>query len=413
MELLRAPAAVGAAGDVLALLFALAVLIAAAKIAGELSQRLGQPAVLGELLAGLILGPTLLDLFALPVAQAPGLRESIHSMGQLGVLWLMLSAGMEIDLADFRRAGRPAALAGVLGVAAPVLLGAGLGWIFSYPWTESLFLGLVLSATSVSISAQTLLELGQLRSRVGTALLGAAVIDDILVIVLLSVFVGSVQQGSDLSGIPGQVGTMVLVLAIVLAFSLWVLPYWAEWGRRMKVSQGMLAMVLAGVLFVAWATEYFGGMAAITGAFVAGIGLGRSHLRDEIENGLQRIGYAFFVPLFLLDIGLQSDLRMLDSRGAVFGGLLLLVAAASKLAGSGLGARLGGYSWRESLLLGAGMISRGEVGLIVAGVGIAEGLLDPGLFANVILMVIGTTFVTPPLLRWMFARKEADRASAG
>ena len=413
MEFLRAPAAAGAGGDVLALLFALAVLIAAAKISGEVSQRLGQPAVLGELLAGLILGPTLLNLFAFPVVRAPGLRESIHLMGQLGVLWLMLSAGMEIELDDFRRAGRPAVLAGVIGVAAPVILGSGLGWIFGYSWAESLFLGLVLSATSVSISAQTLLELGQLRSRVGTALLGAAVIDDILVIVLLSVFVGSVQEGADLSGIPGQVGAMVFVLAIVLAISLWVLPYWAEWGRRMKVSQGMLAMVLAGVLFVAWATEYFGGMAAITGAFVAGIGLGRSHMRDEIENGLQRIGYAFFVPLFLLDIGLQSDLRTLDSRGAVFGGLLLLVAAVSKLAGSGLGARLGGYSWRESMLLGAGMISRGEVGLIVAGVGIAEGLLDPGLFANVILMVIGTTFLTPPLLRWMFARKEPDRAPSG
>lgn len=412
MEFVRAPAAAEAAGDILALLFALAVLIAAAKVSGEISQRLGQPAVLGELLAGLILGPSLLNLFALPFIESPGLRESIHSMGQLGVLWLMFAAGMEIEIEDFRRAGRPAAFAGVLGVAAPVALGAGLGWAFGYSWGESLFLGLVLSATSVSISAQTLLELGRLRSRVGTALLGAAVIDDILVIVLLSVFVGS-AQGAGLSAVPGQVAVMALVLGLVVVFSVWILPLWAEWGTRMKVSQGMLALVLAGVLFVAWATEYFGGMAAITGAFVAGIGLGRSHLREEIEEGLQRIGYAFFVPLFLVDIGLQSNLRTLDGRGAVFGGLLLAVAAVSKLAGSGLGARWGGYSWRESLQLGAGMISRGEVGLIVAGVGITEGLLAPNLFAQVVLMIIGTTLITPPILRWMFSRGEAEHASTG
>jgi len=407
---LHAHAAAGS-GGVLPLLFSLAVLIAAAKLSGALARRLGQPAVLGELLAGLALGPTFLNLSSLPMAQAPGLRESIHSMGQLGVLWLMFSAGMEIELADFRRAGRPAVWAGVVGVAAPVALGAGLGLAFHYPPEESLFLGLVLSATSVSISAQTLLELGALKSRVGTALLGAAVVDDILVIVLLSVLVAVVSGGGSLAGLPVQLGSMVLVLAIVSALSLWALPHWAEWGRRLKVSQGMLALVLAGVLFIAWATEYYGGMAAVSGAFLAGIGLGRSHLREEIEAGLERIGYAFFVPLFLLDIGLQSNLRTLDAEGALFGGLLLIVAALSKVAGSGLGARAGGYSWRESMQLGTGMISRGEVGLIVAGVGVAEGMLEPGLFANVVLMVIGTTLMTPPLLRWAFTLGGNDHAS--
>ncbi|HSB90737.1 MAG TPA: cation:proton antiporter [Anaerolineales bacterium] len=394
--------AAAAAGEMLPLLFALAVLIASAKLSGALSRRLGQPAVLGELLAGLVLGPTFLNLLSLPMAQASGLRESIHSLGQLGVLWLMFSAGMEIELADFRRAGRPAVWAGMVGVAAPVAVGAGLGLGFHYSWEESLSLGLVLSATSVSISAQTLMELGALKSRVGTALLGAAVVDDILVIILLSVLVAVVSEGGSLIGLPGQLGTMVLVLVVISAISFWALPHWAEWGRRLKVSQGMLALVLAGVLFIAWATEYFGGMAAITGAFLAGIGLGRSHLREEIEGGLERIGYGFFVPLFLLDIGLQSNLRSLNAEGALFGGLLLLAAAVSKVAGSGLGARAGGFSWRESLQMGTGMISRGEVGLIVAGVGVAEGLLEPGLFANVVLMVIGTTLITPPALRWAF-----------
>ena len=412
MEFLRVPAAAAAAGDVLALLFALAVLIAAAKIAGELSQRLGQPAILGELMAGVLLGPTFLDLFSLPVAQAPSLRETIHLFGQLGVLWLMFAAGLEIELTDFRRAGRPAVLAGVLGVAAPVVLGVGLSLAFAYPWVEAIFLGLVLSATSVSISAQTLLELGLLRSRVGTALLGAAVVDDLLVILLLAVFLGVYEGGATTTGIAAQLAGMVLVLVATAAAALVLLPRWAEWGSRMKVSQGMLALVLAGVLLLSWATEYFGGVAAITGAFLAGVGLGRSHLRDEIEHGLQHIAYAFFVPLFLLDIGLQSDLRALDGQAALFGVLFLLVAGVSKVAGSGLGARLGGFRPKEALQLGVGMISRGEVGLIVAGIGVTSGLLEPSLFANVVLMALGTTLITPPLLRWSFTSREDTHAAA-
>src|SRR3990170_3449485 len=371
--LMTLPATADEGHGVVAVFLVLAVVLALAKVLGELFLRLGQPAVVGELIAGVILGPTFLHIVAAPIDGADAAEETISILAQIGVLWLMFGAGLEVDLGDFRRAGRPASLAASLGVILPMLAGAGLGLAFGYSWSEAVFLGLVLSATSVSISAQTLLEMGRLRSPVGTALLGAAVLDDILVIVLVA----------------------------------WVaLPRVAQLGHRMHVSQGALALVLASVLLLAWATEDLGGMAAITGAFLAGVGMARSHLREEIERGLAPLAFAFFVPLFLANIGLQANLRSLRADGLVFGLLLLLLAGLSKFVGAGLGARLGGMSGRPSLQLGIGMISRGEVGLIVAGVGVASGLLTEDLFAAVVLMVIGTTLATPFLLRWAFRREE-------
>jgi Kef-type K+ transport system membrane component KefB len=397
---------------VLPLLLALALLIAAAKLMGSLAVRIGQPAVLGELIAGLLLGPSVLNLFQLPIIAGEGLPDTISIFGQLGVIWLMFAAGLEVELSDLRASGRPAILAGTLGVVLPL----GLGWLvaaaFGFPQTEAIFLGVTLSATSVSISAQTLLELGRLRTKEGVALLGAAVIDDLLVIITLSLFIVVVSGGGGPAALLAQLGQMLGVLVLVALLSLWLFPRIAEWAQRIPASEGLLAIVLAGVLFLAWAIEFLGGVAAITGAFLAGVGLGRSHLREEIEHGLHRIAYAFFVPLFLVDIGLQADLRALDPSALVFAGALILAAFISKLVGSGLGARLGGMDQAASLRMGLGMISRGEVGLIVAGVGVAEGILEPQLFSVLILMVLVTTLLTPPLLRWSFNREEAEDATA-
>lgn len=396
---------------VLPLLLALAILIAAAKLMGSLAVRFGQPAVLGELIAGLLLGPSVLNVFQLPIIAEEGLVETVNLFGQLGVIWLMFAAGLEVELSDLRASGRPAILAGTIGVALPLALGWGAAVLFGFPQIEAIFLGITLSATSVSISAQTLLELGRLRTREGIALLGAAVIDDLLVIISLSLFVVVVSGNGGAAALLLQLGQMLGVLVVVGFLSLVVFPKVAEWANRIPASEGLLAMVLASVLFLAWATEFLGGVAAITGAFLAGVGLGRSHLREEVEHGLHRIAYAFFVPLFLVDIGLQADLRSLDPNAFAFAAVIILVAFISKLLGSGLGARLGGMNQASSLRMGIGMISRGEVGLIVAGVGVAEGILEPQLFSVIILMVLVTTLLTPPLLRWSFSREEADDAA--
>lgn len=411
MTSVRWAVAAGAESELLSFLLTLAVLIAAAKLLGGLSARIGQPAILGELIAGLILGPTFLNALSLPLFGGTGLEELIHLLGQVGVILLMFAAGLEVELEDLRASGRPAVLAGTLGVALPLLLGFGAGALFAFPIEEAIFIGITLSATSVSISAQTLLELGRLRTREGVALLGAAVIDDLLVIVGLSLFVALLAGGGTVGGLLLQLGRMVGTTVVVAGLALLLLPRFADWAIRIPGSESLLALVLSVVLSLAWMTEYVGGVAAITGAFLAGLGLGRSHLREELEHGLHRLAFAFFVPLFLVDIGLQADLRVLQVSALMFAGVIIVVAVLSKLLGSGVGALLGGFERGPAFRMGLGMVSRGEVGLIVAGVGLAEGVLEPQLFSIVVLMVLVTTLVTPLLLRWAYERKEPSDAS--
>ena len=411
----NAIAATAAAGmEFLPLLFLLAALIASAKIFGSLSLRLGQPAVLGELVAGLILGPSLLHLASLPFLRSGDPGATIHLIGELGVILLMFAAGLEVDIDDLRRSGRPAALAGILGVMVPLGGGAAVSLAFGHEAPAAIFVGIVLGATSVSISAQTLLELGRLRSREGVTMLGAAVVDDVLVIAVMTVILATTGgEGGSFGAVGLTLLQMVIVLSLVGFVSLRLLPRLVEWAHRLRVSQGLLSFSLAAVLLLAWFTEFAGGVAAITGAFLAGLGLSRSHLRDEIEHGVSRLAYGFFVPIFLVDIGLRSNLREMQSDQWGFAAVIVGVAILSKPIGAGLGSWLGGFDPGSSIRLGLGMISRGEVGLIVAGIGISEGYLGPELFRVAVLVVLSTTLITPPILRWAFSRGEVQNATVG
>ena len=390
----------------LQLTFALAVLLLAAKIGGYVSTRLGQPSVLGELIVGLLLGPSLLNFLHLPWLSEPTLAETVHKIGELGVLFLMFLAGLELHLNELTRNTRVSALAGTLGVLFPVGLGWGTGALFGMETRASLFLGLTLAATSVSISAQTLMELKQLRSRVGLGLLGAAVFDDILVILLLSTFLAVVDGGGSLSGLLLILGRMVGFLVLSLAFGLWVLPYLARQTARLPISQSVLSLAIVMLLLYSVAAEAIGGMAAITGAFIAGLMFARSHERERLEGGMNALAYGLFVPVFFISIGLNVNVRSLESDALWLTIAMILVAIVSKLVGAALGARWGGFSWREAWQLGAGMISRGEVGLIVIAVGLQQGLANTAEFSATVAMVIATTLITPPLLRLLFQQPE-------
>ena len=381
----------------------LAIIIIAAKGAGLLSNRLGQPAVLGELLAGLLLGPTLLDMLHWPFLGSESLGESVSHLAELGVLFLMFIAGLEVDLAAMRRAGRPAVWAGVLGVVAPIALALCLV-PFGFDLEHALFIGLVLAATSVSISAQTLIEMGMLRSKVGLALLGAAVVDDVLVILALSLFLALA------TGAGGGLPAVIVVVARVLAYfaaGLWLgwrfLPRLSEWIERTPISQGVVALALVTALLYAWSAEVLGGVAAITGTFLAGVLFGRTSLKHRIETGMSAISYAWLVPVFFVSIGLHADLRSIGLSDLPLTLLLLVIALVSKVLGSGLGGLFGGLSRADALRLGVGMISRGEVGLIVASLGLGAGLVSEALFAEIVLIVLVTTLVTPILLRALYA----------
>jgi Kef-type K+ transport system membrane component KefB len=398
----------------LQLVFALTVIITAAKAGGWVAVRMRQPAVLGELLVGVLLGPSLLDLLHWPLlvnsVEPELLTEAVYELAELGVVCLMFLAGLEVELGEMRRSGRVATLAGVVGVIVPLVLGGLAVLPFGYRGQTALFAGLILTATSVSISAQTLLELGRLRSREGVALLGAAIVDDILVILLLSVFIALAGSGSGETGVALILLRMILFLTLGIAVAFMLLPRLADWADGQPISEGLAALVLVVTLAYAFTAEVGGGLAAITGAFIAGLGFARSRLRAAIARSMHTITYAFLVPIFFVSIGLKTDVGSLAGPELLLAIVLVLVAIVSKVIGGGTGARLGGFSTRESLRVGVGMISRGEVGLIVASVGVGAGLIKTELFSVVTLIVLVTTLVTPPLLRQVFRSEETSHA---
>jgi Kef-type K+ transport system membrane component KefB len=391
--------------EFLNLILALAIIIVAAKLSGYVSVRLGQPSVLGELLAGILLGPTLLNIFGWPIFHDDHLlSETIIMMAELGVILLMMLAGLELNLEDLARSGKVSAISGTLGVIVPLLMGAGTALLFGAEMDSAIFIGLTLSATSVSISAQTLLELNVLRSRVGLTMLGAAVFDDILVILALSLVV--ILLGDTAGGLGSILVTllkMVGYLAGATAVGIFLVPRFIAWIERLPISQGLVAFSLVLCLLFAWAAEVLGGMATITGAFLLGLFLARLPFKHRIEQGIIALAYGFFVPVFFVNIGLVVNMRTISGSSWILAITITLIAILSKIIGSGLGAKLGGYTNLESLQLGIGMVSRGEVGLIVASLALAEGFLTPESFSIVVFMVIMATLVTPPMLRAAFA----------
>lgn len=391
--------------EFLQLALALAILISAAKAGGYLSLRLGQPSVLGEIIAGLLLGPSLLNVLHHAPFTSEHLPETIHLLAELGVLLLMFLAGLELHIEDLLKSSKVAALAGTIGVILPVAMGYGIGVAFGMSGLPALFIGMVLAATSVSISAQTLMELRVLRSRVGIGLLGAAVFDDVLVILGLSIITAlSGEGGGGLGSVALVLLSMAGYLAAASAIGLFLLPRLARRVDRLPISQGLTAFVLVTVLLFAWAGEALGSMAAITGAFLAGLFFSRTALREHIQAHIAVIAYGFFVPVFFINVGLIANLRMLVGSGLWLIVAMIVVAVVSKILGAGLGARLAGFNNREALQLGVGMMSRGEVGLIVATLGVNQGLLDAQVFAGVVGVVIVTTLLTPPALRSLFPR---------
>jgi Kef-type K+ transport system membrane component KefB len=380
----------------------LIIILLAAKLAGYLSVRLGQPSVLGELLAGILLGPSLLNLFGWPIfSDSAALEHTIIELGEVGVLLLMFIAGLELHLSELRNNVKVAGLAGVLGVALPLLAGWLTGRIFGMETERAVFLGLVMGATSVSISAQTLMELKSLKSRVGLGLLGAAVFDDILVIFLLSLFFAFTSGANGALEIGLVLGRMILFFGLSFGFGLWLLPRIIRITRQLPISQSMLTLALVTLLGYGLAAELIGQMAAITGAFIAGLMFARSPEKESLDPRISALAYGFFVPIFFVSIGLKSEIT-LQSETIWLAGIVIIVAILSKWIGAAGGARLAGFSWRESIQLGMGMVSRGEVGLIVASAGTNAGLVSETEFAAVVGMVIVSTLVTPPALRALF-----------
>ncbi len=396
-------------------IIALVIIIIAAKMGGYLSYRLRQPTVVGEVIAGLILGPTVLNFLHWPVFTDEHLGETITLLAELGVLLLMFIAGLELHLSDLAQSSKVAILAGTMGFVVPLAMGFALAMAFSFGLHQAIFIGLILAPTSVSISAQTLMELKVLRSKVGISLLGAAVVDDILVVLGVSLFLALLGSGvgGGLTSVLLILLKMILYLIIASALGLWLLPKLSSLIDELPISQGLIAFTFVTVLLYSWAAESLGHMATIIGAFLAGLLFARSPLKERIEEGFLPLAYGVFVPIFFVEVGLSANLRQLFSTQGIWLLVSMFVTAViSKVLGVGLAGRLGGFTNREAVQLGAGMIPRGEVVLIVITIGITEGLIGLDIFSAAVGMVVLATLVAPIMLRSLFPKPTSSRLRA-
>lgn len=390
--------------QLLQFLLLLALIIVAAKTAGWASLRIGQPAVFGEILAGVLLGPSLVDVLGWPVFHGAGLDVVIAHLANIGVIFLMFIAGLETNLDKMRRVGKVAAVAGVAGVLTPLALGLFVALSFGYAREQAIFVGIVLTATSVSITVQTLIELRQLESREGTTLLAAAVIDDVIALIVLSAFVAFSTGESGGAGRVGVVALRMLVFFAAVRLGMPLIRRVLKQAARLPVSEGLLAFVVVVVLLYSWAAEAFGQVASITGAYLAGVLVAQAGFREEIEHRLRAFTYAVLVPVFFISIGLQTNARLMNAADVPFALLIIVAAVGGKILGCGGGALAAGFTRPEALRIGVGMVSRGEVGLIVAAIGLQTGLLAERGFAVMVIMVLASTIITPVLLRMTFPR---------
>ncbi|WP_308634567.1 cation:proton antiporter [Paenibacillus silvisoli] len=370
--------------------FTILIILLATKLAGDLSVRLGQPAVVGKLIIGVIIGPAMLGWVES--------TEIIDELSEIGVLLLMFMAGMETDLDDLKRSFKSSTAVAVGGIVLPFAGGYLVGASIGMETSHAIFLGLLLSATSVSISVQSLKELNMLGSRESTTILGAAILDDILVVVLLA-FAMSIFGSEDVN-LALVIGKK-FVFFLIAGLMIWKGAKWMmKWLAPLRVTESVISAGLIVCFLLAFLAEEFG-VAGIIGAFAAGLAISQTSFKKEVEHKLEPIAYAIFVPVFFVSVGFSVTFEGLSDQLGLLA-VLSVVAIVTKLVGAGLGARMTGFSTRSSVGIGSGMVSRGEVALIIATIGLESGLLMKEYFTVLIIVVILTTLITPFLLKMIF-----------
>lgn len=385
-----------------------ALVLLSTKVLGLLTQKFQLPQVVGALLAGLLLGPAVFNIVQR--------TEFIHETAEIGVIVMMFCAGMETDVQELKKSGKASFIIALIGVIVPLIGGFGVAYFFNRPgvipsdaptpaFLQNIFIGVILTATSVSITVETLKELGKLKTRSGNAILGAAIIDDILGIIALTLISSmadsSVNIGWVLLKILGFfVFTAVAGFLFYQFYTRWVVP--TQKGMHRHV---IIAFVFC--LLMAYIAEVVFGVADITGSFFAGLIISCTQRSQYLASKFDVLSYAYLSPLFFASIGLQVTLPEMNSAIVLFAVLLILVAILTKVVGCGLGAKLCGYQNYQCARIGVGMISRGEVALIVASKGMAIGLMGSSFLGPVILMVVATTIITPVLLKFVFRRGPA------
>lgn len=384
------------------ILLDLAIIIVFAKIFGILARYLKAPQVVGQIIAGLIIGPSILGL----VDQSTFIIE----MAEIGVLILMFSAGLETNLRDLMKTGLKALLIACAGVFVPLVGGTllymgfyGVSPLGSAEFYKAIFIGVIMTATSVSITVQTLRDMGKLKGTVGTTILSAAIIDDVIGIIVLTFVIGM----TDSSTKPATV-IINTVLFFVLAIAIGIIIYFffKKYDAKHPHTRRIPILGLALCFAMAYVAEVYFGIADITGAYVAGIILCSLKDSEYIAEKMDINSYMLFGPVFFASIGLKTDISEFSSELAIFCIAFVLVALVTKIVGCGIMSRLCGFKGLDTLKIGIGMMTRGEVALIVAQKGLSSGLVEPIYFTSVILLIIVSSVLTPISLKLLFARDE-------
>lgn len=383
----------------------IALILISTKVLGLLCKAVHLPEVVGALLAGVILGPSALGLMSMEGDTGTLLTY----VAEMGVIFLMFSAGLDTDLKELKANIGASFVTALIGVIVP-LIGGMIGYALYFgedlsnydQMLQSLFAGVVLTATSVSITVETLREMGRLSGKVGMTILGAAIIDDILGMVVLAV----VSSMKDTSVKPTTV-LIKIVLYFVLILILFMVTSRLEFAIEKNDHKRRVAIFAIAFCFIlAYVSEIGFGIADITGAYFAGVMLCQSKIRDYVDVKIHDVSTVFFSCIFFASVGLKVTLGGMTLKVWMFAVILTLIAIISKMVGCGLGAKICKFTWKESLQTGVGMISRGEVALIVAEKGRQVGLISEDLFAPIILVVIVTTLITPILLKVVFKGDE-------
>ncbi len=388
-------------------LLVLAIILLSTKMFGLLSARVHMPQVVGALLAGILLGPSMLGM----VSETDFLAKT----SEIGVIILMFNAGLDTDIKELKKTGLASFIIALIGVLVPLAGGYACYQMFfrdaldPMNMLKGMFIGVVLTATSVSITVETLREMGRLHGRVGTTILGAAVIDDVLGLIALTILSAFTDESVRVQAVLGRIVLFFLFVAAVGFVAYKIFSHMdTAWGEKRRVAISGLVFCL----FMSYLSEVLFGIADITGAYFAGLILCNiMRTRSYIAKKLTVVSYMFFAPVFFASIGIKTELSGMTGALLAFSVTLLVIAILTKILGCGLGAKLCGFNTHEALSVGVGMVSRGEVALIVAQKGAQAGLVDEHMFPAVVLVVIVTTLITPILLK-LVMRHDPPQAAA-
>ena len=383
----------------------LAIIVIFAKLFGMLARKLKAPQVVGEIVAGLIIGPSILGL----VNQS----DFILQMAEVGVVLLMFSAGLGTNLKDLLKTGPIACLIAIMGVFIP-LIGGTLLYIAFYggcslgtdKFYKALFIGVIMTATSVSITVQTLKELGKLQSIIGTTIVSAAIIDDVIGIIVLTFVIGSKEASG---GIGKVMLNTVLFFALSIIFGYIAFRIFKSLSNKYPHTQRIPILSLALCFAMAYVAEKYFGIADITGAYVAGVILCSVKESNYIDEKININSYMLFGPVFFASIGLKTNIDSISTKILLFSIGFVIVALLTKIVGCGFAGLVTKHSMKDSMRIGVGMMTRGEVALIVAQKGLSSGLIESSYFASVILLIIISSIVTPILLKLLFRDATSEK----